>query len=131
MLTEQNFLEFRKGYIDALLWSSVNNDAEEEQYFDELANGYEDFTKQAQGIIDRECKDFLESASPYLPEDGLDQVGHYFALTRNGSGSSFWDRVDIYGEEATENLNIIADSFLEISLEWLPEENKVDLLKHW
>ena len=54
MLTEQNFLEFRKGYIDALLWSSVNNDAEDEQYFDELANGYEDFTKQAQGISDRE-----------------------------------------------------------------------------
>ena len=131
MLTKQNFLEFRKGYIDALLWSSVNNDAEEEQYFDELANGYEDFDVESQERIDKDCKDFLEKALKFIPEGSFDQAGHDFALTRNEHGAGFWDREDEYGQDAAEKLNIIADSFLEISLEWIPEENKVDLLKHW
>ena len=116
MLTEQNFLEFRKGYIDALLWSSVNNDAEGAKYFGELANGYEDFTKQAQGIIDRECKDFLDKALKFIPEDSFDQAGHDFALTRNKHGTGFWDREDEYGQDAAEKMNNIAASFGEVYL---------------
>ena len=127
MLTKQNFLEFRKGYIDALLWSSVNNDAAEEQYFDELANGYEDFDAESQERIDKECKDFLEKALKFIPKDSFDQAGHDFALTRNEHGTGFWDRVDFYGEEETENLNIIAASFGEVYLFYDSERKMVEI----
>lgn len=116
MLTEQNFLEFRKGYIDALLWSSVNNDAEDEQYFDELANGYENFGVDSQERIDKDCKDFLEKALKFIPEDSFGQAGHDFALTRNEHGAGFWDREDEYGQDAAEKLNNIATSFGEVYL---------------
>ena len=116
MLTEQNFLEFRKGYVDALLWSSVNNDAEDEQYFDELANGYENFGVDSQERIDKDCKDFLDKALKFIPEDSFGQAGHDFALTRNEHGAGFWDREDEYGQDAAEKLNNIATSFGEVSL---------------
>ena len=116
MLTEQNFLEFRKGYVDALLWSSVNNDAEDEQYFDELANGYENFGVDSQERIDKDCKDFLDKALKFIPEDSFGQAGHDFALTRNEHGAGFWDREDEYGQDAAEKLNNIATSFGEVYL---------------
>ena len=127
MLTEQNFLEFRKGYIDTLLWSSVNNDAEDEQYFDELANGYEDFDVESQERIDKDCKDFLEKALKFIPEDSFEQAGHDFALTRNEHGTGFWDRVDFYGEEETEKLNIIAAPFREVYLFYDSERKMVEI----
>ena len=127
MLTEQNFLEFRKGYIDALLWSSVNNDAEEEQYFDELANGYEDFDVESQERIDKDCKDFLEKALKFIPEDSFEQAGHDFALTRNDHGAGFWDREDEYGQDAAEKLNILATSFGEVYLFYDSERKMVEI----
>ena len=116
MLTEQNFLEFRKGYIDALLWSSVNNDADGEQFFDELANGYENFGADSQERIDKDCKDFLEKALKFIPWDSLGQAGHDFALTRNEYGTDFLDREDEYGQDAAEKMNNIAASFGEVYL---------------
>jgi hypothetical protein len=116
MLTEQNFLEFRKGYIDALLWSSVNNDAADEQYFDELANGYENFGADSQERIDKDCKDFLEKALKFIPGDSFGQAGHDFALTRNEYGTDFLDREDEYGQDAAEKMNNIAASFGEVYL---------------
>ena len=116
MLTEQNFLEFRKGYVDALLWSSVNNDADGEQFFDELANGYENFGVDSQERIDKDCKDFLEKALKFIPEGSFDYAGHDFALTRNEHGAGFWDREDEYGQDAAEKLNNIAASFGEVYL---------------
>ena len=127
MMTEQNFLEFRKGYIDALLWSSVNNDAEDEQYFDELANGYEDFDVESQERIDKDCKDFLEKALKFIPEGSFDQAGHDFALTRNDHGAGFWDREDEYGQDAAEKLNIIAAPFREVYLFYDSERKMVEI----
>ena len=127
MLTKQNFLEFRKGYIDALLWSSVNNDAEDEQYFDELANGYENFDAESQERIDKDCKDFLKKALKFIPENSFDQAGHDFALTRNEHGTGFWDREDEYGQDAAEKLNTIAASFGEVYLFYDSERKMVEI----
>ena len=44
------------------------------------------------------CRNFLRAASPY--HLGLDptQLGHDLWLTRNGHGTGFWDRHEIYGQ---------------------------------
>ena len=94
----------------------MNNDAEDEQYFDELANGYENFGADSQERIDKDCKDFLEKALKFIPEDSFGQAGHDFALTRNEHGAGFWDREDEYGQDAAEKLNNIATSFGEVYL---------------
>lgn len=38
-------------------------------------------------------------------------VGHDFYLTRNGHGSGFWDKPELYGEEFTEQLTELAQTF--------------------
>jgi len=52
----------------------------------------EDFKRES--IID--CLCFYSQAVCYLPTDQEAQAGHDFWLTRNGHGTGFWDRPEIY-----------------------------------
>lgn len=71
----------------------------------------EDYMRQA--MI--ECLAFYNRIACYLNViDGADleaQAGHDFWLTRNGHGTGFWDREDIYGETYAEMFTKIAKSF--------------------
>lgn len=130
MTTVQGYLDFRTAYVDALLWSTYANPEETGcsfEYFSEAASRFEDFNTEAQEHIEKDCKDFLELAEKFIPEDGFSQSGHDFALTRNGHGVGFWDREEIYGEKAAKELNKIADSFGEIYLYWEAESQTVGI----
>lgn len=50
-----------------------------------------------------DCRNFLWAIGEYNPVDGFDdldpkQLGHDLWLTRNGHGTGFWGRPEIYGE---------------------------------
>lgn len=56
---------------------------------------------KCQAYID--CRNFLAAIGGNNPVDGFDdldpeQLGHDLWLTRNGHGTGFWDRPEIYGE---------------------------------
>ena len=56
---------------------------------------------KCQAYID--CRSFLAAIGGNNPVDGFDdldpeQLGHDLWLTRNGHGTGFWDRPEVYGE---------------------------------
>lgn len=66
----------------------------------------EDFIRES--TID--CLAFHSRIYCYLSLDNIEQAGHDFWLTRNGHGTGFWDREEIYGAY-TEKFTDIAQSF--------------------
>lgn len=46
------------------------------------------------------------------------QIGHDLWLTRNGHGTGFWDRPEVYGEENARILSLMAAAMGEHDAEW-------------
>lgn len=63
--------------------------------------------------IVRDCHHFiLVTSTNDIDLSGLEaQAGHDFWLTRNGHGTGFWDRPEIYGEENARILSIMSHCF--------------------
>ncbi len=89
---------FTKGYIEAALWSSLDDNE------DSLENNYtvHNISMKTLAKITHDCiefqeenKDNLNKAYELYPENEWtkeEQAGHDFWLTRNGHGCGFWDR---------------------------------------
>lgn len=85
----KNIDEFTKGYIQAALWSSTDDNEEplDKNY------GVEDFDSGTLDVIISDCKEFQSEMTEYLEKAGTPEYnGHDFWLTRNGHGAGFWDR---------------------------------------
>lgn len=82
---EQIFID---AYIEAIYFTDTGdldqpaNDAELDEYF------------KRESIID--CLAFYSRIQLYLPDESISQAGHDFWLTRNGHGTGFWDRKEVY-----------------------------------
>ncbi len=57
-----------------------------------------------------ECRNFYWANKDLIPEDKLEQAGHDLWLTRNGHGTGFWDRPEVWGEEGADTLTRCAES---------------------
>lgn len=88
--------KFFKGYIEAALWSSVDDQGEPlDARFDAG-----DLSLEARRQMKSDCRDFItanakdlaEYLKRYGTEYGAEHAGHDFWLTRNGHGAGFWDR---------------------------------------
>lgn len=68
---------------------------------------------ESRSRIVRDCHYFMLVASTSdIDLSGLEaQAGHDFWLTRNGHGTGFWDRPEIYGEENARILSIMSHCF--------------------
>lgn len=81
--------KFLRGYLEAALWSSTDDDG------DPLDGTYSvnDFSAEAIESAVKDVNDFMESNADDLAEAGDDeQNGHDFWLTRERHGAGFWDR---------------------------------------
>ena len=97
---------FLDAYIAVALWSSTDdNDTP-------LDENYTTGDLMDQMIED--CAAFIAKAD--LPDERFTQAGHDFWLTRNGHGSGFWDRPEVYGEEKAQELTALAESFGPVDL---------------
>jgi len=63
-----------------------------------------------------ECLCFLVSCSCQLSDDSYSQAGHDFWLSRNGHGTGFFDREDIYGKNNSQWLQSKAEKFNQIEV---------------
>lgn len=113
-MTDKQFQDFKTAYVAALLWSTSLDDG---TYFDDIAQGIDDFTPEAVARVEADCQSFVTQAGELIPEEHYSQAGHDFALTRNEHGAGFWDRATTYGgQDKADKLTKLAHTFKEINL---------------
>ncbi len=106
-----NVDEFMRGYIEAMLWSSTNDDDMKNVNINMIAS-------ETMDKIKKDCVSFLEKAGSHITYDKLKRpsgsleasAGHDFWLTRVGHGAGFWDG-DWVGEEHDGDLTRISEEF--------------------
>jgi len=76
-------------------------------YVDDLD---EDFKRES--IID--CLAFYNRIACYLPDEHIEQAGHDFYLTRQGHGTGYWDRPEIYGRMLGDKFTKMAEDSGEV-----------------
>jgi hypothetical protein len=115
---------FVSHYVVAALWMETDGDGTSLDSLYGPADLSEDASRQC---VD-ECIDFLRQSlggsdvatalstlrstgkegSPSHPDGIFAQAGHDFWLTRNGHGTGFWDRPEIYGDREANALSEIS-----------------------
>mgnify|MGYP000014187732 FL=1 len=100
---------FINAYIGCLLWAGTDDNGEP---LDTHYNIY-NLSAESRSRIVRDCHYFMLVASTSdIDLSGLEaQAGHDFWLTRNGHGTGFCDRPEIYGEENARILSIMSHCF--------------------
>lgn len=86
---------FMNGYVEGLLWSSVDADPEDDSDDPEMVNLDEYPESYAlRYLLVADAWDFYSAWHEVWREAGVsdDYAGHDFALTRNHCGVGFWDR---------------------------------------
>ena len=101
---------FLDAYIAVALWSSTNDSGTP---FDETYTTG-DLSGELLDQMIEDCAAFIAKAD--LSDERFTQAGHDFWLTRNGHGSGFWDRPEVYGEEKARELTALAESFGHVDL---------------
>jgi hypothetical protein len=103
------------GYLEAALWSSVTADGQPLDRTYRLA----DFSRES---VSEAISDVVEFLWMALLEDGsarslesvrthsdFGNIGHDLLLTRNGEGTGFWAKPDVYGDGADELSELAQD----------------------
>lgn len=102
--------EFTDAYIAAALW------AEEEQLNNDGVPADPAYlTNYSLKKMEHDCAIFWTAAKERIGTR-VEQAGHDFWLTRNGHGTGFWDRPEVYGEEDADWLSELAKAFGEVNL---------------
>lgn len=97
--TEKEITEFIRGYVEAMLWASTDDDGKpldlDYSASDIDLVAMEDIRKECIGFISDNYENLLEYVRRIdnVPEysTAWDYAGHYFFLTRNHHGTGFWD----------------------------------------
>lgn len=87
--------KFFRAYIEAVYFTKTGNADQPESNAD--------LTHELLRQSAMDCNRFY-NAYAELIGDNIEKAGHDFWLTRNGHGAGFWDRPEIYGDEAAAEL---------------------------
>lgn len=119
--SEQNLKDFVTGYVNCLYWVEDSGETKNE----------ERLSTEAFLISVLECNRFLANAKTYegglIPENYFEQAGYDFYLTRNGHGSGFWDKPEIYGEKYSEILTEISKNFGEVN-SYVSDDGEIEIM---
>ena len=96
--------QFINAYIECVFFA---DEPEDNDFIDGLDRDFERET-----IID--CLAFYSRIACYLSDDQIEQAGHDFYLTRQGHGTGFWDRAEIYGDYLSQKFSKIAENSGEV-----------------
>ena len=99
---------FTIAYIEAALWSSMDNSDEQGGEPLDANYGLDDIAPETLASIVADCKAFQEAHADDIGGE-LELAGHDFWLTRNGHGAGFfdgdWD--DEVGQRLTEASDVL------------------------
>ena len=101
--TNKKEFEFIAAYLEAIDFTELGEDGQPPIG----AEIDEDFLRES--IID--CLAFYSRIACYLSDDNIALAGQDFWLTRNGHGTGFWDRPEIYRDYLVGKFTKIAESF--------------------
>ena len=96
--------QFIAAYLGCILFADRPEDC------DSIPDLDTDFERES--IID--CLAFYSRIACYLSDDNIEQAGHDFYLTRQGYGTGFWDRTEIYGDLLAEKFTKMAENSGEV-----------------
>ncbi|MBF0526641.1 MAG: hypothetical protein HQK56_16275 [Deltaproteobacteria bacterium] len=136
------FTSFQNQYLETALWATTHHETDEP--LDKNFNS-SDFSSEALDSSFEDCSKFIQTKVPNIKLDHTNsptvgdclidhaqkssegnnptseveklfiQAGHDFFLNRNGHGSGFWDKPEIYGKDLAKALSDIAKKFPESS----------------
>lgn len=90
--------QFTNAYLECAIWSSMDDDGTP---LDLKGYSIYDFDADSLNQATADCQSFITQVVKYADFDAYihlrEQGGHDLWLTRNGHGTGFWDRRDIYG----------------------------------
>lgn len=87
----QDFDDFTRGYLEALLWT--NDPVPGSGEWDRWEETFPLLDAEDVATAIGDCADFQMNQAELLKQAGTPgQNGHDFFLTRNGHGTGFWDR---------------------------------------
>ena len=97
---EKNFRDFLVGYMKCIYFT------------EDIPQSYK-FSYGDTFNMCIDCGRFLKISDDMkaIPENLYEQAGHDFWLTRNGHGTGFWDRPEMYGHKNADILSEISRSF--------------------
>lgn len=100
---------FIDAYIGCLLCAGTDDNGEPLDTHYSIS----DLSPENRSLILRDCHSFMLAAfTSGIDLSGLEaQAGYDFWLTRNGHGTGFWDRPEIYGKENARILSIMSHCF--------------------
>lgn len=112
--------EMVAGFLEAMIWAEVPvtddpNGPDYDKTIEDLGYSVWDVSDEARALVTADCEKFIEVFkdenwdSLKLIEDWR-QVGMDFYFTRQGHGTGFWDRPQIYGKELGDRLTSITES---------------------
>ena len=117
--------DFTQAYIEAALWSSMDN-SDPDTGGEPLDANFrvEDISIETQWKMYDECQEFQRKNAGLLARadynnnqwNNAEMAGHDFWLTRNGHGSGFWDR-NFLDPDVSEALTQAAHKWGEVNLE--------------
>ena len=99
--------EMRDAYLEAVAFTEFGDEGQPPKDAE-----FSDLAKAQAWVV---CSNFLR-ANADLIDDKREQAAHDIWLTRNGHGVGFWDRPEIYGEEAAKILTRCAQCLGETSV---------------
>lgn len=115
-LNKINIGAFVKSYLSTASWVTCESGENTEFTKEAIQIAKEDCEKLIKKVIDR----FGEEKGTELltiPGNDLTYLApHDFFLTRNGHGTGFWDREDIYGEDEAKILTDISGEMGEVDV---------------
>jgi len=113
------FSKFELGYIECMLWSSVDDGGNPLDY----KYSIEDIDSEAIKKIKSDCNLFIFKAGDLLDSIEDSQAGHDFWLTRNHHGAGFWSSgLGKIGDDLTKLSNTFGEIF-----PYINDNNEVDL----
>ncbi len=106
------------GAVRCLLWLESDNPDERDDYsLEDNGCTIQTLDKEDWHKLYAECATFLQTCQDYgvgALEADRGQIGHDFILTRNGHGTGFWDREELYGRDYLF-LSFLASRYPEVS----------------
>ena len=100
---------FAKAYVTSALWSSTDNkDDSGGEPLDKNYSHHDIHPASLQHMVDDAHK--FESDNAEHVGSHSEQAGHDYWLNRNGHGTGFWDRPEVYGEDHAKALDAASKS---------------------
>ena len=124
-----NLSQIVAGYVAAALWSSMYENQQGETNFMDRKFSVENIHPDTLAKMTETCNKFLEENRELIDAESVEerQVGHDLWLTRNGHGTGFWDRPEVYGEENAKKLTDAAHKLGECNL-YVGDDEKIHLM---